>query len=229
MNVANRLLNSLSAEDREKIVPRLEPVTYKLNDILIKPGETIKHVVFPETCLASLVTVLEDGSTVEGGSVGFEGMAGIPVLLDADTTPMETLIQVPGEAFRIDASVARELYRSLPTFRAMANRYVHTIFVVASQSAACNRKHQVVDRLARWLLMSADGIRRDDIEITHEFLASMLGVRRSGVTEALQVLQEQKLVDTHRGSVTIIDRPRLETTSCECYRIVTREFNRIYS
>lgn len=226
--IRNRVLNSIAADEVDRLRPHFEFVTYPLHESLIKPHETIRHVVFPETCLASLVTVLQDGSTVEGGSVGREGIAGVSALLDADTTPMETLIQVAGDAIRVEISVVKNLYASGRSFRSFINRYVHTLFIIASQSAACNRKHVVVARLARWLLVTADGIGRDEIGITHEFLATMLGVRRSGVTEAAQVLQEKGVIQYKRAGVRIIDRPGLEAASCECSRVVKNEYARLF-
>jgi CRP-like cAMP-binding protein len=225
----NRLLTSFPAADLDRLRPHLEPISYKLYDPLIKPNETISHVVFPETCLASLVTILEDGSSVEGGSVGREGMAGVPAILDAKTTPMQTLIQVAGDATRVESRIMREVYAASPRVQTLVNRYVHTLFVIAAQSAACNRKHLVVARLARWLLMSSDGIGRDDVGITHEFLATMLGVRRSGVTEAAQALQAQGLIEYKRGGVRILDRAGLERAACECYRIVKNEYHRMFA
>lgn len=229
METVNRLLGKLPASEIRQLQPHLERVHLELYTPLIKPGELMDHVVFPETCLASLVIVLEDGSTVEGGSVGREGMVGIPSILDAATTTMETLIQVGGDAHRLPVTVAREMFAREGAFRTLLNRYIHTLFLVASQSAACNRRHQVEQRLARWLLMSSDGIGNNDVAITHEFLATMLGVRRSGVTEAAVKLQERGLISYKRGGVRILDRPALEAASCECYRAVKNEYERLFA
>jgi CRP-like cAMP-binding protein len=227
--LSNRLLQKLSPHDLERIEPHFEHVSYASAEPLITPNQPMQHAVFPLSCLASLVTVLADGSSVEGGSVGREGMVGIPTILDVMTTPMETIIQVGGDAIRVDATVVRDLYASSSDFRSVANRYVHTLFVIAAQSAACNRKHQVVARLARWLLVSSDGVGRDDVGITHEFLATMLGVRRSGVTEAAQSLQARGLIDYKRRGVRILDRAGLEQAACECYRIVRNEYERLFA
>ena len=227
--LSNRLLRELSPEDLERLRPHFEYMSYSAYDSIVVPHQPMKHVVFPESCLASLVTVLEDGSSVESGAVGREGMVGIPAILDSMTTPIETVIQVGGDAIRIEVPVVKDLYRSSIGFQARANRYVHTLFVIAAQSAACNRKHQVVARLARWLLMSSDGIGRDDVGITHEFLATMLGVRRSGVTEAAQSLQERGLIEYKRRGVRILDRPGLERAACECYRVVKNQYERLFA
>lgn len=228
MNTANWLLTKLPPDELKQLQPHLDRVTFKQYDVLIKPGETIDYVVFPETCLASLVIVLEDGSTVEGGSVGREGMVGIPALLEATSTTMETLIQVGGEGQRAPVSIVKAMFNRESRFRTLLNRYVHTLFIVASQSAACNRRHQVEQRLARWLLMSSDGIGSNEVAITHEFLATMLGVRRSGVTEAAVKLQEAGMIQYKRGGVKIVDRPALERASCECYLAVKNEYERVF-
>lgn len=223
----NRLLAKLSAEELDVLAPQLEVVDLELAQPLITPYEAIVNVYFPRTALASLVTVLDDGSTIEAGSVGREGMVGVPVLLNADSTPMQTVTQIPGLAFRTRASVVKELFDRHGSFYGIMNRYIHTLFVVASQSAACNRRHQVEARLARWLLMSSDGIGSDDLGITQEYLAAMLGVRRPGVTEAAVRLQEDGLIQYSRGNVRVIDRRGLEDTACECYRIVREEYERL--
>ena len=199
---------------------RADRVTLDLHTPLIRPNEAIGDVWFPTTCLASLVTVLEDGSTVESGAVGREGMVGIPVILNATSTSMQTVVQVPGEAIRVPAETLLESMQRSRKVHGLLNRYVHSLFVIASQSTACNRKHQVEERLARWLLMSSDGINSNEISITHEYLATMLGVRRPGVTDAALHLQDQGLIQYRRGGTTIVDRRRLEETACECYGVV---------
>jgi CRP-like cAMP-binding protein len=225
----NRLLEAFPAEDVELLRPHMEEVALDLHYPLIRPHEPVADVWFPVTSLASLVTVLEDGSTVEGGSVGREGMVGIPVVLHATTTPMETVIQVPGRAVRVPASVLMERFEKSSVVQGLLHRYIHSLFIIASQSAACNRKHQVEERFARWLLMSSDGIGSNDVAITHEYLATMLGVRRPGVTDAALKLQEQGLINYRRGGTTILDRAGLEGAACECYRVVKGEQDRVFN
>jgi CRP-like cAMP-binding protein len=224
---ANKILGKLDQADADALRPDLELVSLDQGETLITPGELIRHIYFPVSLLGSLVTVLEDGATVESGTVGREGMTGIPVILNSATTPMKTLVQVAGEAFRIDAARVKEVFDRGGSLYVMLNQYIHTLFVVASQSAACNRRHQVEQRLARWLLMSSDGIGSDDVAITQEFLAAMLGVRRPGVTEAAMSLQEEGLIQYKRGGVRIMNRRRLEEASCECYRMVKDEYERL--
>ena len=221
----NLLLAQLSADELAALRP--EKVTLTLGQPLIVPNEPITNVYFPTTSLGSLVTLLEDGASVESGAVGREGMVGIPVILNATSTPMQTLVQVAGEAYRVPSDVIKAQFDKRGTLFTVLNRYVHTCFVVASQSAACNRKHSVEARLARWLLMSADGIGSEEISITQEFLATMLGVRRPGVTTTAVKLQQEGLIAYTRGFVTILDRDGLEKTACECYCIVKDEYARL--
>jgi CRP-like cAMP-binding protein len=229
MDIRNRLLAKANREELAFLERHIERVSLDLGSPLIIPHEAIPYVWFPETALASLVIVLEDGATVESGSVGREGMVGIPVLLGTDRTPMQTITQIAGDALRIPSDAMRELYARGGPMTTLLNRYVNTLFIVASQSAACNRRHQVDGRLARWLLMSSDGIGSDDIGITQEYLAAMLGVRRAGVTEAALELQERGLIHYRRGFVSITKRRDLEDVACECYHIVRDEFDRMLS
>jgi CRP-like cAMP-binding protein len=217
----NNLLARMAPDDLESIAPHLELVHLAHSQILIEPHEPIRQMYFPVTALGSLVAVLADGSTVEAGMVGREGVVGVPVLLDTDSTPMQTVAQIAGEAFRIRAEIVKQRYDKGGSVFQILNRYIHILFVVASQSSACNRKHVVEARLARWLLMSSDGIASDDVGLTQEYLAVMLGVRRPGVTEAAVKLQSAGLIQYTRGHVRIIDRKGLAATACECYAFVT--------
>lgn len=226
--LGNRLLAEISDDEWTALRPQVARVSLELSTSLIAPREPIRHVYFPINCLASLVTVLEDGSSVEAGTVGCEGMVGVPVVLDAGSTPMQTLIQIPGNALRVPAPVIKDLFDRGGKFQKIVRRYIHALFIIASQSAACNRKHSTESRLARWLLMSSDGIGSDDLAITHEFLAAMLGVRRSGVTETAVKLQDEGLIQYKRGGVRIIDRRKLESVACECYQNVRNEFERLF-
>ncbi|MEA2570475.1 MAG: hypothetical protein QOI24_2476 [Acidobacteriota bacterium] len=227
--IGNRLFARLTAADPAALAPHADRIALEVGDPLIEPREPIRYVWFPETALASLVIVLEDGSTVESGAVGREGMVGIPILLGVDRTPMETVTQVAGEALRIPSDVIRELYARGGELQSLLNRYVNTLFIIASQSAACNRRHQVEERLARWLLMSSDGIGSDDVAITQEYLATMLGVRRAGVTEAALALQERGLIQYRRGFIAITNRVELEDVACECYRIVHEQYELMFA
>lgn len=224
----NRLLALLPAAELDALRRHAEAVALRHGDHAIVPDEPIQHVYFPLTCLLSMVTTMEDGATVESGSIGREGMSGIPVVLNAGQTTMPTFCQIPGRALRVRAEHVRDLYERSPEARRIFNRYVHTVVVVGSQSAACNALHRVEARMCRWLLMSSDGVASDVVNLTQEYLAAMLGVRRPGVTEVAGQLRADGLIDYTRGSIRILDRPGMEARACECYGRVRGEYERLF-
>lgn len=223
----NLLLDRLPAEACAALGPHMERVSLSHGQPLIIPDEPIRHVYFPLNALASLVTLMEDGSTVESGAVGREGMVGVPALLCEATTPMQTLVQIPGDALKVRAQVIKDEFDRGGALQKLLYGYLHTLFVVASQTAACNRLHNVDARLCRWLLMSSDGVASDELALTQEFLATMLGTRRPGVTEAACRLQSAGLIAYRRGHIRILDRAGLERAACECYRRTRDEFDRL--
>jgi CRP-like cAMP-binding protein len=223
----NRLLAGLPEEDFLALAPHMELVTLSLGNTVVSPDEPIPYAYFPLTCLLSMVMVMSDGSSVESGAVGLQGMSGLPALLGAGTTPMQTVVQIPGEAIRIKSQTLKEEFDRGGALQNLIYRYIHALIITGSQSAACNRLHMIEARLARWLLMSSDGVNSEELAITHEFLAAMLGVRRAGVTEAAGKLQESGLIKYRRRVIEIIDRGRLERAACECYGNVRTEFERL--
>ena len=225
----NRILACLPEEEMARLSTRMERVSLSHGDHAIVPDEPIRDIYFPLNCLLSLVTILEDGSTVESGTIGREGMSGVPVLLDAATTIMPTFAQIPGDAMKIKASVLKEMYDERGVLHKLLNRYMHTVIVTGSQSTACNARHTVEQRCCRWLLMSSDGVGSDELNLTQEFLATMLGVRRPGVSQAAGVLQDAGLISYTRGLIRILDRQRLEQAACECYRMTKEEYDRLFS
>jgi CRP-like cAMP-binding protein len=224
----NRLLASLPSEEWKALLPHMEQVSLSHGQSIILPDEPIPFIYFPLNSLLSMVTVMEDGSTVEAGAIGREGMGGLPVLLDAGTTPMQTLTQIPGQAVRIKAEIVKDAFDKGGALRHILHRYIHTTIVLGSQTAACNRLHYIEARLCRWLLMSSDGVGSEELCLTQEFLSAMLGVRRAGVSEAASQLQNKGLIRYQRGRIQIVDRKSLETASCECYRVVTAEYKRLF-
>jgi CRP-like cAMP-binding protein len=224
----NRLLALLPAGELEQLRRNCEVVSLRHGFSAITPDEPIRDVYFPLNCLFSMVTATEDGGSVESGTIGREGMSGIPVLLNAGQTTMPTFVQVPGEAVRLRAELLRERYESSPDVRRVLNRYVHTTVVVGSQSTACNALHGVEARMCRWLLMSSDGVGSDEVNLTQEYLAVMLGVRRPGVTEVAGRLRAEGLIDYKRGKIRILDRAALERHACECYARVRGEYERLF-
>lgn len=223
----NRLLGRLPESEFAALHPHLELVQLAHGDHTIVPDEPIRHAYFPISCLLSMVTTMQDGATVESGSIGREGMSGIPIILDAGTTPMPTFAQIPGAAVRLSAEVLKDMFERGGALQKLLHRYMHTVIVTASQTAACHRLHKVEQRLCHWLLMSSDGVASNDLPLTQEFLAMMLGTRRPGVSEAAGMLQAHGLISYSRGHIQILDRPRLEQTACECYPATKTEFDRL--
>lgn len=224
----NRLLACLPGSELEALLPHFEPVSLAHGDHVIIPGVPIQHIYFPLNALLSMVTTMEDGSAVESGVIGREGMSGIPVLLNAEQTTMPTFTQVPGVALKIKANMIKAEYDRGGTLHALLNRYVHTVVVLGSFSTACNALHKIELRMAKWLLLSSDGVGSDEFNLTHEFLAVMLGVRRASVSEIASVLRSQGLIDYTRGHIKITDRRALEAASCECYSKFKDEYERLF-
>jgi CRP-like cAMP-binding protein len=224
----NRILAALPGEELERLRPHFERVRLRRGQPVIVPEKPIRDFYFPVNCLLSLVTTMVDGASVESGTIGREGMSGVPVLLDARQTTMPTFVQVAGEALRVRAEVVKAAYDAGGPVRALLNRYIHTVIVVGSHSAACNRLHGLEQRFCKWLLMSSDGIGSDEVGLTQEFLSVMLGVRRAGVTEAALKVQAAGLISYARGQIRIIDRARLEASACECYARMKAEYERLF-
>jgi CRP-like cAMP-binding protein len=224
----NRLLACLPGSELEALLPHFESVSLAHGDHVIVPGVPIRHIYFPLNALLSLVTTMEDGAAVESGVIGREGMSGIPVLLNAEQTTMPTFTQVPGVALKIKAEILKAAYDRSGTLHALLNRYMHTVVVMGSYSTACNALHKIELRMAKWLLLSSDGVGSDEFNLTHEFLAVMLGVRRASVSEIASVLRSEGLIDYTRGHVKITDRRGLEAASCECYSKFKDEYERLF-
>jgi CRP-like cAMP-binding protein len=220
----NRLLAALPAEEYERLSDSLEPVTLRLSQFLFRPDDSIDHVYFLTTSIVSLMTELEDGGGVEVGLVGREGLVGISAILGGRETKVAT-VQKTGEALRIRADVLLEEFRRGGTLQSVLLKYTHALMTQISQSVACNTRHQIPGRLARWLLMFHDRAQTDEFELTHEFLANMLGVRRAGVTEAADELQKLGLIENQRGLIKILDRKGLEQYACECYPTVKMRYD----
>jgi CRP-like cAMP-binding protein len=227
LSISNRLLARLAPEDLETLRAQLEPVPLPHKQTLSNPGAPIEHVYFPLEGMVSLVQPLQ-GAMIEVGMIGNEGFVGVPVLLDADTSPLEAMVQIPGSALRIEASAFREQAGRGTALSGLLLRYAQALQVQVSLSAACNGRHPLPERLARWLLMARDRAPSDELPLSHEFLSMMLGVRRAGVTVALGTLKAPGLIRNTHGRVTIIDRHGLEAASCECYCILRSEYERLF-
>jgi CRP-like cAMP-binding protein len=225
----NRILASLLPDERERLLSQMEHVHLPPGQIIIAPEDPIPHVYFPTSALISLVSEMEDGKTVEAGVIGCEGMAGLPIVLGGGTTPMRSVVQIEGGAYKLKADTARAEFERGGALQKALHRYMHALFIAFSQSAACNRLHPTEGRLARWLLIASDGVRAETLPLTHEYLAVMLGMRRAGVTEACVFLREREVIDYRRGQIQITDREGLEGVACVCYEIVKKEFDRVLS
>ncbi|HEV2881152.1 MAG TPA: Crp/Fnr family transcriptional regulator [Pyrinomonadaceae bacterium] len=224
---ANRILNQLPPEEYERLSPYLEPVTLSRGDVLYYPQDPVSHVYFPNSGTVSVVATFVDGGGVEVGVVGNEGVFGVNVVLGSVTTPHEAMVQLPGDGVRTSSDVLRREFERGGQLHDLLLRYTQAFIVQIAQTAACNKVHPLDGRLARWLLMSSDRAMGNELELTHDFMAVMLGTRRAGVTEAAGRLQDTGLIRYRRGRITVLDRPGLEATSCECYPVVKKEFDRL--
>ncbi|HEX8127842.1 MAG TPA: Crp/Fnr family transcriptional regulator [Pyrinomonadaceae bacterium] len=223
----NHILASLNAEDYQRLSPHLEPVELHHSQILYEAGGPMDYVYFPSNAMVSLISQLSDGSSVEIGITGYEGMIGVSSVLGVDRSPHQAMVQIPDGAVRLKAGVLKDEFKRGGALQDSLLRYVQLLLLQTGQIAACNRLHSIGERLARWLLMSQDRCRCDELPFTQEFLAIMLGIRRAGVTEAALILQAKEYISYRRGQVKILDRAGLEDFTCECYRIVKDEFDRL--
>ena len=215
--VYNEILLDLPPRERELLFPKLEFVRLKTHHVLHEPGDTLKSAYFCNSGLVSILSVFPDGKSVEVGLVGKEGFIGLPLVAGFRTAPTRAIAQIEASAFRVDGETLRGLLRQCPKLERRLQQFSQIMAMQTTQIAACNRLHEVDARLARWLLMSADRIGSNSVPLTQEFLAQMLGTRRSSVTVAAGMLQKAGLITHSRGDVKIIERRKLEDAACECY------------
>ena len=218
-NIRNRLLRLLPPRELDSVLERTEMVTVRTKEIVWERDQTIPFIHFPEDGVISLVTELDDGDKVEAMTTGNDGFAGLAVFNGLSSSRLLACGQITGHSRRIAVDDFRELMK-LPAFDRLLHRYGQFVFETVSQSAACNRLHVIEQRCARWLLMSQDRVGRDRFDLTQEFLAEMLGVRRPGVTVAMGILEKAGFISHGRGNITVVDRAGLEKASCECYRTI---------
>ena len=216
----NRLLRLLPAGELKPLLASSELVTVRSKEVIFKRQAPVPYVHFPEDCVISLVTQMSDGDAVEAMTIGNDGFSAIALLNGVDSMNCLGCGQVTGKAWRIGSEDFQRTLAAAPQLTRVLHRYGQLVFETVSQSAACNRLHVVEQRCARWLLMSHDRVGKQTLDLTQEFLAEMLGVRRAGVTVAMGVLKRQGLISNGRGSITITDRPGLEKASCECYQVI---------
>ena len=223
----NTLLAALPDDVWARVKPRLELVPMPLGHVLYESGATLQHVYFPTTCIVSLLYVMEDGHSAEIAIVGLEGMVGVALFMGGETTPSRAIVQSAGHAYRIPGKQLKEEFVRAGPLQRLLLRYTQALITQMAQTAVCNRHHSIDQQLARWLLLSLDRLASNDLVMTQELIANMLGVRREGVTASAQQLQELGLIRYRRGRITVLDRPGLEAHACECYAVVKREFDRL--
>ncbi len=223
----NHLFAALPHAERNRWLPRLEPVDLTLGQVLYESGGTLSHVYFPITAIVSLLYVMENGSSAEIAVVGNEGIVGVSLFMGGGSTPSRAVVQSAGQGFRLNAdALTNEFNRSGPVMHLLL-RYTQALITQMAQTAVCNRHHSLDQQLCRWLLLSLDRLPGNDLVMTQELIANMLGVRREGVTEAALKLQHAKLIRYSRGRITVLDRNGLEQRTCECYAVVKKEYDRL--
>jgi len=223
----NRLLAALPEAEWERWLPQMEGVDLPLGKVLYESGASLSHVYFPTTAIVSLLYVLEDGASAEIAVVGNEGIVGISLFMGGESTPSRAVVQSAGRGFRLNASLMmQEFNRAGPVLHLLL-RYTQALITQMAQTAVCNRHHTLDQQLCRWLLLSLDRLNSDQLVMTQELIANMLGVRREGVTEAAGQLQKDGLISYRRGHITVLDRDRLERRACECYAVVRKEYDRL--
>jgi CRP-like cAMP-binding protein len=223
----NHLLAALPAADLEPLLAHLQLVPMLLGDMIYEPGEQLQYAYFPTTCIVSLHYVMETGASAEAAGVGNEGVVGISLFMGGNTTPSSAVVQTAGHAYRLDRRILMREFERGGALQRLLLRYTQALITQMSQTAACNRHHSVEQQLSRWLLLTLDRMPANELVMTQELLASILGVRREGITEAAGKLQAAGLISYRRGHISVLKRTGLEDHACECYAVVKKELNRL--
>jgi CRP-like cAMP-binding protein len=223
----NHLLAALPDEEFKRIVPNLEPVSLTLGEVLYESGDRMTHIYFPTTAIISLLYVMQNGGTAEIGIAGNNGLVGVALFMGGESTSSRAIVQSAGNAVRMKPDELREEFHRGGLFQNLLLRYTQSLMTQISQTAVCNRLHTVEQQLCRWLLINHDQLPSNVLIMTHELMANMLGVRREGVTVAAGHLQEKNYIKYSRGTVIILDREGLESIACECYKVVSDEYDRL--
>jgi len=226
---ANRLLAALPPDEWRRWQAHLEPVNMPLGQVLYEPGGTLDHVFFPTTAIVSLLYVMENEASAEIAVVGLEGLVGISLFMGGDSTPSRAVVQSAGLGYRLSARMIKDEFNQSHAVMRLLLRYTQALITQMAQTAVCNRHHSLDQQLCRWLLLSLDRLRGNELVMTQELIANMLGVRREGVTASALKLQGAGLIRYSRGHITVIDRAGLEGRTCECYSVVKREYDRLLS
>ena len=223
----NHLLDALLSAEFDRLSPNLELVEMSLGKVLYESGGMLEHVYFPTNSIISLLYVMANGSAAEIAVVGNEGILGISLFMGGETTSSRAVVQSAGHAYRLKAQLLKDEFNRGGPVQRLLLRYTQALITQMAQTAVCNRHHSVEQQLCRWLLLSLDRLATDKLTMTQELIANMLGVRREGVTDAAGKLQREGLINYSRGRITVLDRPKLEKRSCECYQVVKAEFDRL--
>ncbi len=223
----NHLLAALTQEIQERLIPHLERVTLPLGKVLYESGDALRHVYFPTDAIVSLLYVMEDGASAEISVVGNEGLIGVAVFMGGESTPSRAIVQSAGHAYRLPGQKLKDEFNRHGEMLQLMLRYTQALITQMAQTAVCNRHHSIDQQLCRWLPLSLDRLPSNQLSMTQELIANMLGVRREGVTEAAGKLQKLGVIKYSRGHITVLDRPQLEALCCECYAVVKRETDRL--
>ncbi len=225
----NHLLAALPTAEFERLATHLELVPMPLGEMLYEPGGRLQHAYFPTTAIVSLHYVMESGASAESAGVGNEGVVGVSLFMGGETTPSSAVVQTAGHAYRLEGRLLKEEFNRAGLMQRLLLRYTQALLTQMSQTAACNRHHSVEQQLCRWLLLTLDRLPSNELIMTQELVASMLGVRREGITEAAGQLQRAGFISYRRGHIAVLDRSGLETRACECYGVVKKEVSRLLS
>jgi len=225
--ILNQLIAALPLAEKQRWLPQLEWVEMPLGQVLYESGSTLTHVYFPTSSIVSLLYVMENGSSAEIAVVGNEGIVGISLFMGGSSTPSRAVVQSAGQGYRLEAQAMKDEFNRAGPVLHLLLRYTQALITQMAQTAVCNRHHSLDQQLCRWLLLSLDRLASNQLVMTQELIANMLGVRREGVTEAALKLQKAELISYSRGRITVLDRAGLEQRTCECYAVVKKEYDRL--
>ena len=223
----NHLLRALSDATYQRLRPHLEPVSLPLGDSVYEAGVLMNHVLFPTAGIVSLLSTMEDGKSAEIAITGNEGLVGVSLFMGGESTSSHAVVQSAGEAYRLPSRYLMREFELGSELQHLLLRFTQALLTQITQTAVCNRHHSLIEQLCRWLLLSIDRLPSDELHMTQELIANMLGVRREGVTEAAGILQAEGLIHYSRGHISVVNRPRLEQRVCECYAVVKKESDRL--
>lgn len=223
----NQILRALPAAERERLYPHLQRVPMPLGAVIYESGARLRHIYFPTDSIVSLLYVLKDGASAEIAVVGNDGAVGVSLFMGGESTPSRAVVQSAGSAFRLSRTRLKQEFERHGSLLTVLLRYTQSLITQMAQTAVCNRHHALDQQLCRWMLLSLDRLDSNELNMTQELIANMLGVRREGVTEAAGRLQKLGVIRYSRGKITVLDRPQLEKLSCECYAVVKKESDRL--